>query len=60
MKLAETSAAKTASAARLAVQASSADLADADALSAMADVDEAEAQVGYKAAVNRAADEPKR
>jgi hypothetical protein len=60
MKLAETSAAKTATAARLAVQLSSADLADADAALAMADVDEAEAQIGYKAAVSRASDEAKR
>jgi hypothetical protein len=47
-------------AARLAVQSASAELADADAVSAVADVDEAEAQVGYKAAVNRATDETKR
>jgi hypothetical protein len=57
MKLAETSAAKTATAARLAVQAAAADLADADAASAMADVDEAEAHVGYNTAVNRTIDE---
>jgi hypothetical protein len=54
MALAETSAAKTASAARLMVQETRADLADAQTDEAMSDVVEAEAHGAYRGAVKRA------
>jgi hypothetical protein len=59
MTLAETSAGKTATAARLAVQAARADLADADAETAMADIGEAEAHEHSRGASARAADRQK-
>lgn len=55
MKLAEVSAAKTASAARLAALSMDADLADAISETALADVDEASAQNRYRDATKRAA-----
>lgn len=54
MVLAETSATKTAAAARLVVLSTRADLADALSNEAMADVDEAQAHVDYRAASDRA------
>jgi len=54
MSLAETSATKTAAAAKLAVQSSRADLADADTELAMAEVDEAGAHQAYREATGRA------
>ena len=54
MALAETSAAKTANAAKLAALSSRADVADAESVGAMADLDEAEAQVRYQQASDRA------
>jgi hypothetical protein len=53
---AEESAEKTARSARLVVEASRADLADADTGSAMADVTEVEAHTAYKDAVERTKD----
>jgi hypothetical protein len=53
--LAETSAAKTATAARLVVQSTRDDLVTADAEVAIADIDEAEAHLEYPRAVDRAA-----
>ena len=55
MALAETSATKTAAAAKLTALSTRADVADAEAQTAMADVDEAEAQVRYQDATDRAA-----
>jgi hypothetical protein len=55
MVLAEASANRTAVAARLVVTESNADLADALGESAMADVDEADARMKYRAAADRAA-----
>jgi len=55
MKLVETSAAKTATAARLAVESSNVGLVDADEVSALADLDEAESRVRYGKAVDRPA-----
>lgn len=54
--LAEEAAGKTASAAKLVVQASRADLADAQAEEALADVDEAEAHARYRHAEDQARD----
>jgi hypothetical protein len=53
MKLAETSATKTAEAARLFVMASQSDLADTTSAAAMADVDEAQAHQAYRDATSR-------
>jgi hypothetical protein len=55
MALAETSAAKTAAAAKLFVLTARADLADAEAESAMADVDEVDSRARYSDAADRAA-----
>lgn len=55
MTLAETSAAKTATAATAVALASHADKLDADADTALAEVNEIEAQAGYRRAVDRAA-----
>ena len=55
MTLAEASAIKTANAAKLAALSTRADVVDADAASAMADVDEIEAQGRYRAASDRVA-----
>jgi hypothetical protein len=55
MELAETSAAKTAAAAKLFVQEARADLADALTDEAMSDVAEAEAHSSYRNATTRAA-----
>ncbi len=55
MKLAEVSAAKTASAAKLAALSMDADLADAVSETALADVDEVAAQNRYRDATKRAA-----
>jgi len=55
MALAETSAAKTAAAAKLSALSSKADLDDATAESALADVDEVDAQSRYRVASDRAA-----
>jgi hypothetical protein len=55
MTLAETSALKTATAAKLAVLSLNADLADAVAETALADVDELAAQVRYREASTRVA-----
>jgi hypothetical protein len=54
--LAEASASKTATAARMMVETTLVDVADADAESAFADVDEAEAHSRYRDAVARAAE----
>ena len=54
MALAETSAAKTAAAAKLVVLTTRADLAEADTQSALADVDEIDAQTRYSEATTRA------
>ena len=54
MKPAETSAARTAAAAKLMVQETRADLADAQSDEAMSEVAEAEAQGSYRGAVKRA------
>jgi hypothetical protein len=61
MALAETSATKTAAAAKLFVLTARADLADAEAESAMADIDEVDSQSRYKDSAARAAqrDQPK-
>ncbi|HEX6111240.1 MAG TPA: hypothetical protein VFZ10_02960 [Geminicoccaceae bacterium] len=56
MALAETSAAKTAAAAKLMVQETRADLADAQSEEAMSHVVEAEAHGAYRGAVKRADD----
>ena len=56
MTLAETSAAKTAAAAKLFVMAANADLADAMSDEAMSDVAEVAAHGEYRAASNRAAE----
>ena len=55
--MAEASALKTANSARLVVETTRGDLADAQAESALADVDEAEAREGYRRAANRATNE---
>jgi hypothetical protein len=55
MTLAETSASKTAAAAKLAARSTRADMVDTQALAAMADVDEAEAHARYQTASDRAA-----
>jgi hypothetical protein len=54
--LAETSAAKTAAAARVLAQSTAADLVESNAENAMADVDEAEAHQRYREASSRAAE----
>ena len=54
---AESSAAKTAASARIVVQTTGIDLADAQADEAMADVNEATAQAGYRRAAERARNE---
>ena len=54
--LAEASANKTAAAARILVESTEVDQLDAEAASAMADVDEVEAKSRYQTAVDRAAD----
>jgi hypothetical protein len=54
MALAETSAAKTAEAAKLAALSARADVADAESESAMADVEEADSQARYTDASARA------
>ncbi|HUQ43611.1 MAG TPA: hypothetical protein VM451_04265 [Candidatus Limnocylindria bacterium] len=54
--LAEASANKTAAAARILVESTQVDQADADAVSAMADVDEVQARTRYQSAVDRAAE----
>jgi hypothetical protein len=59
MTLAETSAAKTAAAAKLATLSLSADLADAVSDTALADVDEVAAHERYRDAMNRAATKSK-
>lgn len=56
MALAETSAAKTAAAAKAAALSTQVDVADSDAETSMAEVDEAEAQQQYRNAVSRAED----
>ena len=56
MRLAESSAAKTAAAAKLFVLAANADLADAVSDEAMSDVAEVAAHHEYRAAADRAAD----
>jgi hypothetical protein len=55
-RLAEASAAKTAKAARVLAEATQADAADADADSAMATVDEAEARAAYQQLAGQAAE----
>ena len=55
--LAETSAAKTASSARAVVEATTVDMADADAQSALADADELEAREHYRESAARASDQ---
>ena len=52
--LAETSAAKTAAAARLVVESTRVDHSDAEAESALADIDEVEAHDRYRTALDRA------
>jgi hypothetical protein len=59
MTLAETSAAKTAAAAKLATLSLSADLADAVSETSLADVDEVAAHERYRDAIERAATKPK-
>ena len=54
--LAEKSAAKTASSARAVVEAASAELADADSGSALADVDEVAAREAYRESAQRASE----
>ena len=54
MALAETSAAKTAAAAKAAALSTQADLADAEAETSLAEVDEVEAHERYREATNRA------
>jgi hypothetical protein len=54
--LAEASANKTAAAARLLVESTQVDQMDADAMSALADVDETQAKTRYQAAMDRAAE----
>jgi hypothetical protein len=54
MSLAETSAAKTAAAAKLYVQEARADLADAQTDEAMSEIAEEDARSGYRAATDRA------
>jgi hypothetical protein len=58
--LAEESAAKTANAARIVVQSTRADLADAQTEEATADIDEAVAHGRYRDAADRAANDTKR
>ena len=60
MALAETSAQKTATAAKLAAMSSRADAADADANTAMLDIDEVEAHQRYDDATARAAERNER
>ena len=56
MALAETSATKTATAAKAAALAARADVLDATAETSLAEIDELEAQQGYRDAARRAAD----
>jgi hypothetical protein len=58
MALAETSAAKTAAAAKIVVMSTRADLADAETDVAMSEIGEAEAHRDYRAAEERAREEP--
>ena len=55
MALAETSAAKTAAAARIVVESTRSDVVDAEGEAAMAEIDEAQAHAVYRAAETRAA-----